>query len=478
MGPTTADFPASRTLRNVNLPKARRPRRTARFAWLDILLAVVAAGGVTVSTLYEVQFKTTDYAGSDFKTLYASIWCFIHGINAYSISRLQSVFVANGVAQPPHWYGHAPVYPWTTLALGSPLTLLSMTSACWAVTVLTGSLLGIAIFALLRYAANRFDVGPVWRTIIAGLCAGTPLVAFGMDMGNVSLPASVLCFLAFVWRFSDSLRSRRGRRWVPSAALAIAFLLKPHIAIWIGLAMALLPERGGRIVAARSLGLIAGFTALVAAAMASMGMLVMQTHGYLAILAEETSAGASMSASSREVLPIVSQITSLSSVIGFWTDNSAIRIGLTCIILAGFGFLLIQQTRAVNTERGALMAAAAWSALGMMATYHRAHDAVLLLLLLVPWVVDRQRRRPFQWNAWAIAVLYAAISVSVDLSYVQHWVVDVPRYSFAAFLLLRQAGIADLLLLAAVLMALARENSAQAALPEAMTPANSISAAA
>ena len=83
-------------------------------AWLDVLIAVIAAGALTASTLYDTQLKTSTFAASDFKTLYASVWCFAHRLDAYSIANLQRVFDANGVIQPEHWFGHAPVYPWAT----------------------------------------------------------------------------------------------------------------------------------------------------------------------------------------------------------------------------------------------------------------------------------------------------------------------------------------------------------------------------
>ena len=83
-------------------------------------------GGLTASALYEIQVRAADFGASDFKTLYASVWCFAHRLNAYSMANIQQVFVANGVVQPPQWFGHAPVYPWTTLALLSPLASMGM----------------------------------------------------------------------------------------------------------------------------------------------------------------------------------------------------------------------------------------------------------------------------------------------------------------------------------------------------------------
>jgi len=426
-----------------------------------VVVAILAAGGITASTLYAVQFRTSDYAASDFKTLYASICCFVHGISAYSIPNLKAVFDANGVMQPPHWYGHAPVYPWTTLAVASPIAMMDMVAACYAATIFSGVSMAAAIFALMRYAARRFGFGPVWRIAIAVLCVIGPLVAFAMGMGNVSLPASALCFLAFVGR-GGGLRAKSIWRWLPAVALAVAFLLKPHVALWVGLGMALLPERAGRAVAARALAMVVGFTAVTAAVMAATGTLAMQTHAYLAMLREETGSGASMSAASREALPVVSQITSLDSIIGFWTNSAALRVGLTFALLIVAGVMLWRMARRVSTERGALLAVSAWCALGTLATYHRAHDAVLLLLL-APWVLDRVRLAPVQWHAWAVTALYCSISMSADFPTVQRWVAAASVHSLTAFVLLRQVGIADVLLLAAVGFALMRENAAGAA---------------
>jgi hypothetical protein len=112
----------------------------------------------------------------------------------------------------------------------------------------------------------------------------------------------------------------------------------------------------------------------------------------------------------------------------------------------------------VDSERAALLAVGTWCALGLLATYHRAADAMLLLLLL-PWALDRVRRTPWAWHAWAAAALYTAISASADFPVVKHWVESLPAYSPLAFLLLRQAGLADCLLVVVLLLALRSEHA-------------------
>lgn len=167
-----------------------------------------------------------------------------------------------------------------------------------------------------------------------------------------------------------------------------------------------------------------------------------------------------MSATSREMLPVVSEITSLDSILGFWISNPGVRITLTCTALLGLGFLAVRFTRRVDSERAALLAVGTWSALGLLATYHRAADAMLPLLLL-PWALDRARRAPSKWHTWAAAAFYAGISTSVDLSVVKRWVAAESANSPFSFLLLRQAGLADCLLLLVLLLALKREPGRQ-----------------
>jgi hypothetical protein len=119
---------------------------------------------------------------------------------------------------------------------------------------------------------------------------------------------------------------------------------------------------------------------------------------------------------------------------------------------------MLRQTRRVNTERGALLAVGAWCVLGMLATYHRAHDAALAVVL-VPWAVDRVRRTPLAWHAWAAAALYCAMSASADFEVVKRWVSAASGHSLTAFVLLRQAGLADFLLVLVLLLAMGHERT-------------------
>jgi hypothetical protein len=461
LGPTTISSTASIGSRRAGRRDRRvdRSRKASRlWFWFDILIAAGCLGGLTVSALWDVRVRAADFGASDFKTLYSSVWCFAHGLSGYTFANIQNVFVANGVVQPEKWFGHAPVYPWTTLALLSPLAAMGMVPAAYVLTILSGALMAVAVAALMRYSADNFDMGPVWRVALAILFASEPLVGFAINLGNVSVPATAFCILAFVWRKRDSPWGNGGWRWVPGAALAAAFVLKPHMALWVGIGMLLLPERAARAVVVRAGVLVAGFTALTAAALAATGTLAMQTHDYLAMLSAEASTGASMSAKSRLALPVVSEITSLDSILGFWIANPAVRIALVGAALLGLGWLAVRFTRRVDSERAALLAVGAWCALGLLATYHRTADAMLLLLLL-PWAMDWMRRAPWAWHSWAAVVAYSAMCVSWDFPVVKSWTDALPANSPMAFLLLRQAGLADCVLLVVLLLALRSERA-------------------
>jgi hypothetical protein len=415
---------------------ARRHSRT-----LDVLIALLAIGGMTASVLVDLPVRSSAFAGSDMKTLFASVWCFVHGHNAYTISNVQSVFAAQKVVFPESWFGHAPVYPPTTLAVLMPLAALPMVAAVYAVVIGSAALYAIAVVVLLRRAGEDGCPLPA-RAAIAVLCACCPLFAFALSMGNVSVAASALCIIAFV-------RREHGSTWLGATLLAIAVLLKPHLAIWMLTGMLLLPERAARRVAVQASVLIASFTALVVAGLVATHKLGMQLHGFASILSAETASGSSMSTSSHEVIPICAQITSLHSLLGFWWQSSAAQSAVAIALLLSLGYFVSR----LDSE--AMPAIGAWLAFGLLATYHRAHDAVILVILL-PWLVETIRRAPRLWYSWALILLYVALNLSASFDVVRLRIADGQYNGFITFLLLRQAALANLGLLLVLLAGMAR----------------------
>lgn len=416
--------------------------------WLDALMTVLSIGTLALILLTASQPRTSSTAGTDFKTLYGSTWCLAHGLDAYSEPGIEAVYRANQVVLPGSWFGHAPVYPPFTLALLIPLTALPMVAAIQVWMVLSALLLIAAATALMRYAADEFAL-PLWgRALIALLFSLSQLTGVALALGNVSVAVSALSILVFARRNKQS-------PWVSGALLAGALLLKPHLAVWIAAGLLLVAEPTGRRIVLRAVALAAVFCAAVSIWLGLTGTLVLQARSYVAILGAESAGSASMNASSHAMLPALVQITSLSSLVGFWTTNQRVcsAMGWTLALLAAVA--IYRLTRGLG-ERTKLLAVGACCALGMVATYHRSLDGVLLLILL-PWAIDQIRRRPQSWHAWLVIGLYVAMSMGPDEVQIAALVSRFSADGFRAFVLQRQAALAAMLLVVVLISALARE---------------------
>ncbi len=426
-------------MRPISMSRPRWRIQARGGPWLDLLLALLAVGALGATVLADLPVRTSPAAASDLKTLYAAAFCLRHGLNAYNFVDLGRVFTLQGIPPPAQWYGHASVYPPPTLALLAPLTLFSMAGACRLETVGSILLMTVAVAALLREGAVRFGLSFPLRAAVAGACAAGPLLAFALTVGNLSVAASALAILAFLWR-------RWGPVALPALPLALAILLKPHLAIWVVVALFWLPDRRGRRVAMTAT-LVAAVLGLLLAC--STAHPLAQIAAFLATVHAESSPGGSMFPGSREALLVVSQITSLVSLAGFWTP-SPFAGGFALLALLGCLGLLLAGTRRAQGAEAQTLAVAAWSAFGLLLTYHRAHDA-LLLLVLAPWLAHQLRMTSRRWQPWAMLLLYAALSFGPAPGLSTHtsfW------GAAANFLLLRQAALATLLLFFTLLSSL------------------------
>jgi hypothetical protein len=282
------------------------------------------------------------------------------------------------------------------------------------------------------------------------LFALSPLTLCALMLGNVSIAVSALSMIVFA-------RRKRQSPWVSGALLAVALLLKPHLAFWIAAGLLLIAEPVGRRIVLRAVALAAGFGTAMAAWLALTGTLMMQTRSFVEIIGAESGGSASMNASSRALLPALVQITSLSSLVGFWTTNQRVCsvVGWTLALLAAAA--IYRLTRGLD-ERTKLLAVGACCALGMVATYHRSLDAVLLLILL-PWAIDRIRRRPLSWQPWLAFGLYCALAMGPDEVRIAALLSRLPADGFRAFVLQRQAALAATLLVMVLVSALVREQT-------------------
>jgi hypothetical protein len=410
----------------------------------DCVAPLLALLGLTVSLLFSNNIRASGDSASDFKTLYASSYCFVHGIDAYQTANLKQVFEQNRVVVPSDWYGHAPVYPPSALAVFSPLTVLPMVQAAYAWQGLSALLMAGALCALSRSAWRVFRLSRPWRLTSTALFAACPLLGFGLVVGNVSVAVAAIC-VAIVFSTPNT------PTWIAATGLAIALLLKPHIAIWLVFALlfggsALRKE--GRRTAGWSCALTT--TALVAITgwLWTNGMLVAQIRSFMVVLANE-SRGGSMDPSIRELLPTQAQITSLHSLIGFgWNDPIVAMIAsiTTCVGFVAVICLIRQRQNYERlSEQQRLLFFASWFGFGMVATYHRAHDEIVMLILL-PWLCLRLKRLFSDFRAWLVVGLYSVISVGPTPQILQRVGSVTKLHSLFEFLAYRQVALASLML--------------------------------
>lgn len=385
--------------------------------------------GVLWSIVDNFHVRRWEATGSDFKTLYASAWCLARGLDGYHFNNIASVFTWGGVAQPQTWFGHAPVYPPPTLALLAPLTLLPMWVAVYAWVLLSGVALACAAAGLARFAGEAFGLGRAWRLVMIVAVVASPLAAFGLALGNVSVVVSSLCLLA-VAAPADA------RPWPRALALAFALMLKPHMALWV--LIALLLVRSGRPVARLTFGfatVLALALYLFAAARVGWGA---EFAGYFAVLHAET-AGGSMRASNHELMEAAAQIVSLDSLLGY--GGVGWLRGVVAAVLAGFAGALVWGSLRLVGPVARLQAAAAWCGLGLIATYHRAADGTMLLVML-PWLASRFKARWWDGWAWGVLLAYAAVSAGLDYPTMRAMIDSPALGAVQEFLLYRQGALA------------------------------------
>jgi hypothetical protein len=195
--------------------------------------------------------------------------------------------------------------------------------------------------------------------------------------------------------------------------------------------------------------------------MALQGHLGMQVEGYRAMLHSELTSG-SMSAGNRELMDVGAQILSLDSLAGFYAAEGPVRSLLVISLLGAVAVALAWislRNGAARRERYTLLAA--WCGLGLLATYHRAHDALVLLLVL-PWLFDRL------CACWRDAVSWVSLATLAGMSIAPRWetwqaMATHPALNGVSELMLyRQAPCAALLLVAILIgsVAGARQESA------------------
>ncbi len=406
--------------------------------WLELIGSLLAIAGVLGSVLSGYHAREWQASASDFKTLYASAQCFRQHIDPYDFHNIAAVFAAHRVVPPVSWYAHAPVYPPFTLAVLAPLTLIPMVQAIYLWMALSGILLAAAVFLLTRAAEQLFRLALSWRLALIALFAASPLLSFSLEMGNVSAVVAALLIAAVVLSHTSPQF-----KTLPPVAVALALLLKPHLALWVVLAFLVSRHTQGRRLAVSSATLFLGSVLCIGLWMAAHHQLSPEINSYRAMVHQEISGG-SMDPANHELVAVTAQITSLASLLGYWLTGAPLTLFSATLLLTFFTVLFYFSLRLEKQENPLLLQVGAWSAFGLIATYHRAHDGLILLILL-PWLLSLFRQ---SWkNPVALSVTFLLFAESgPSLGAYTNFARIHGLASIAHFLLYRQSALIAVLL--------------------------------
>ena len=430
--------------------------------WPERLAAVLALGGLILAFLPGFQISTWQDPSSDFKTMYASASCFLNGQRAYNFPNIEKVFHSNHVITPTSWYAHAPTYPPFTFGMIAPLTAFSMSTAvCLWLAIATLALI-FGIWSLNRSVEQDFGLPRVWRLALIVLVTISPLVSFGLFFGNVSVLAASLCIIAVTTPGTHHLRLWR------ALALAVSLLLKPHLALLLIVGMLAARHKEDRLVA----GMASAFFLVALLCFAAWNFHLpfgMQLRDYTAMVKSEIATGC-LNPRNHELLAPAAQVPSLESLLGYVVDTPWMQaVNGTMLTLAAGLLLYLSRILPYNNPATRLELLGAWSTFGLLSTYHRSHDAIVLFLLLPPLLAHlaQNARSVF---AWGILLLSAALSIG---SWPPHfdWIATTlasPR--LAGLLVFRQSAISALLLLVLLLAHLLHVSHAGQALRKTIPP--------
>ncbi len=431
----------------MHLSEENGPRNFWNSGWPENLVSGLAFLGLLIAVFIGFDPNVRQDAGSDFKTLYASTWCYSHHLDGYQFPNLAAVFRANKVVEPQSWYGHAPVYPPFTLALLAPLTAMPMVPATYLWIIASGVLMAFATAALARSAGRVFGVPIFYRLLIVILIVCSPLVSLGLDLGNVSVAVVALCILALT-SGSDS------RSWLPAIGLSAALILKPHIACWTVLAMLLSRTSADRNLLKKAVLVTTSAIVLILAWMLSNHSFISQITSYSAVVRSELANG-SMAPGNRDLMEIEVQITSFSHLLGYLLKPGFLSHAINLLVLCGLAVALIWSAlrfSRVSPQPRYLIAPAVF-AFGLLATYHREADSTLLLFLL-PLLLSRLHTNVKDAWAWSAFALLVAGSFGPRVDMMRLLPDRDGLYSALRFLVLRQAAIVDLCLAVMLISAL------------------------
>jgi glycosyl transferase family 87 len=315
---------------------------------------------------------------SDFALPYVAARAWRTGANPYDHNALDRIWQEAGgkPERKPLRTTTPSIYPPTTLILLAPLTYLPWPAACYLMLIINVSLIILVLRLLLHLA--QFADG--WKsTFFLAIAFGLAPLHTGIALGNLIVASAALAFLS-LWAASTKKDSLSG------IFLALALCLKPQVGgiIWLGYAL----QRRWRISAiAIGISLMLAFFAIGRLGVRQADWMNHWKSNYLESVSESGTNSPTASNGSRHHLLNIQWLLH-TFLERRWLVNLltftfiGIQFAILCVII---------KKRGLNENY--ILFLSALIALGLLSSYHRFYDAMLLIL-------------PLLWSLTAISGMY------------------------------------------------------------------------
>ncbi|HZB87557.1 MAG TPA: glycosyltransferase 87 family protein, partial [Terracidiphilus sp.] len=337
-------------------------------------LTLLALGVLVFLALGITLEVTASNAMIDFKVLYYSARCLVEHRDPYSPAEITRVYRA----EDPHPTADEvqqqviahPIYPPTALLLTVPFALLPWGPAHFLWMALIAASFTLAAYLIWRVCAGHAPV--ISGALIGLLLADCGLLLLLGNAAGVAVTFTIIGAYCIVdARFS----------LIGVLALAIALLYKPHDAglIWLALLLAggVWRKRALQTLAVAAAVSIPAFLWVMRVAPGWLTELRANLTGDSAFAALNDPGRASLASRNPNMV-----IDLQAAVSVFWADARAynlISAAICAVLLLIWAFITLRRVRTARTLWFAMAVAAP---LTMLVSYHRPHDAKLLLLTM------------------------------------------------------------------------------------------------
>lgn len=318
--------------------------------------------------------STASNAAIDFKVLYYSTRCLLHGGDPYNAAAVERAYRAEETKPTTdpvqlEVITH-PIYLPTALLASAPLALLG-----WKLAHLVW--LGLIAAGLALAALETWRAAAAWAPATAGGLLGLLLVnaSLLLLLANAAGVATALAAVAVCWF------AREERRWPGVALLTVSLMLKPHDAglVWLALLLA------GGAYRRRALETLAASATLVVASAVWMWA---AAPGWLAELRMNLSGGTAFGklndpGEATLATKNPNMVIDLQAALAVWWRDARIYNAVALAICAAMLAVWAWGAWRLRASReGLWLSLAAAAPLTLLSTYHRPHDAPLLMLAM------------------------------------------------------------------------------------------------